>query len=44
MLVWLRLKQIAYKTGKTIYEIKFGQLANYLSSQPKTPSVKMALS
>lgn len=44
MLVWSRMKQLAYETGKTIYQIKFGQLANYLSSQLKSPSVKMATS
>lgn len=43
MLVWVRLKQLAYETGKTIYQIKKEQLQDYLMNQLKNPSVKMAL-
>jgi len=43
MLVWLRLKDIAYSTGQTIYQIKYGLLSNYLISQLKYPSVSMTL-
>jgi len=30
ILVWLRLKDIAYKTGQTIYQIKYRLLSDYL--------------
>jgi len=43
MLVWCRFKELASETGKTVYQIKFGQLADYLIEQLKSPSVKMAL-
>jgi hypothetical protein len=43
MLVWCRFKELAYKTGRTVYQIKFGQLSDYLIEQLKSPSVKMAL-
>ncbi len=43
LLVWLRLKELAYKTGHTVYQIKHGQLSEYLIQQLKSPMVKMAL-
>lgn len=43
MLVWCRFKELAYKTGRTVYQIKYGQLSDYLIEQLKSPSVKMAL-
>jgi hypothetical protein len=43
LLVWLRLKELAYKTGRTVYQIKYGQLSEYLIQQLKSPMVKMAL-
>jgi DDE superfamily endonuclease len=43
MLVWCRFKELAYKTERTVYQIKFGQLSDYLIQQLKSPSVKMAL-
>ena len=43
MLVWCRFKELAYATGRTSYQIKFGQLSDYLIGQLKSPSVKMAL-
>jgi len=43
MLVWCRFKELAYETGRTVYQIKFGQLSDYLIQQLKSPSVKMAL-
>jgi len=43
LLVWSRLKTIAYQTGKTIYQIKHGMLSNYLIAQLKHPSVQMTL-
>ncbi|MEM7032218.1 MAG: transposase [Chloroflexota bacterium] len=39
MLVWARLKQIATQTQRTIYQVKFGQLSDYLISQLKKPSI-----
>jgi len=43
LLVWCRFKELAYETGRTVYQIKFGQLSDYLIQQLKSPSVKMAL-
>lgn len=43
LLVWSRLKSIAYTSGKTIYQIKHGMLSNYLIEQLKHPSIQMAL-
>ena len=43
LLVWCRFKEIAYETDRTVYQIKFGQLSDYLIQQLKSPSVKMAL-
>lgn len=40
--VWVRLKQLAYNTGQTVYQIKQGLLRNYLIQQLKAPSVRMA--
>ena len=41
ILVWLRLKDLAYKTGQTIYQIKHRLLSNYLIEQLKRPDVSM---
>jgi hypothetical protein len=43
MLVWLRLKNLAYQTGQTIYTIKHNLLSNYLIQQLKRPDVCMCL-
>lgn len=43
LLVWSRLKVIAYQTGKMIYRIKHGMLSDYLTEQLKHPSVQMTL-
>ncbi|MEO0934482.1 MAG: transposase, partial [Cyanobacteria bacterium J06641_2] len=42
MLVWLRLKNLAYKTNQTIYKIKQNLLSNYLIEQLKRPDVVMS--
>lgn len=42
MLVWVRLKEMAQQTGQTIYQVKFGQLSEYLIQQLKSPSVRFA--
>lgn len=43
ILVWLRLKDISYKTGQTIYQIKYGLLSDYLIQQLKRPDIFMCL-
>ena len=42
MLVWLRLKHLAYKTGETVYQIKHNLLSNYLIEQLKRPDIMMS--
>jgi len=42
MLVWIRLKQIAYKTEQTVYQLKRGLLKDYLVQQLKNPGLRMA--
>jgi hypothetical protein len=43
LLVWTRLKALAYQSGKTVYQIKHGMLSDYLIEQLKHPSVQMTL-
>jgi len=43
MLVWVRLKHLAYRTGQTVYKIKHKLLSNYLIEQLKRPDVNMCL-
>ena len=43
ILVWLRLKNLAYISGQTIYQIKHGLLSNYLIGQLKRPDVAMSI-
>ena len=43
LLVWTRLKTIAYQSGQTIYQIKHGMLSNYLIAQLKQPAIEMVL-
>jgi len=43
LLVWARLKSLAYQSGRSIYQIKRGLLHDYLVQQLKNPSVKMVL-
>jgi hypothetical protein len=43
MLVWTRLKQLAYSTGQTVYQLKHGLLSNYLIEQLKHPVHPMTL-
>ncbi len=40
-LVWVRLKELATETGRTIYQLKHGLLSDYLIQQLKKPSLKM---
>ncbi len=43
LLVWSRLKSLAYQSGQTIYRIKRSLLHDYLVQQLKNPSVEMVL-
>ena len=43
LLVWSRLKELAYQSGQTVYRIKRGLLHDYLVQQLKNPSVQMVL-
>jgi hypothetical protein len=43
MLVWVRLKQVAQETQRTIYRVKHDLLSDYLRQQLKSPTVKMVL-
>jgi hypothetical protein len=43
MLVWLRLKNLAYQTDQSIYRIKYNLLDNYLIQQLKRPDIHMCL-
>jgi hypothetical protein len=43
VLVWVRLKELATQTGRTIEQLKHGLLDDYLVQQLKKPSLKMAL-
>jgi hypothetical protein len=42
-LVWVRLKELAMQTGRTIYQVKHGLLDDYLIQQLKNPTLKMVL-
>ncbi len=42
MLVWLRLKSLAYQTGQTIYKLKHNLLVLYLIEQLKRPDIAMS--
>ena len=43
VLVWVRLKHLAYHTGQTLYNIKHNLLDEYMIQQLKNPTVQMAL-
>jgi len=43
LLVWVRLKTLAYQSGQTIYQLKHGLLHDYLVHQLKYPSINMVL-
>jgi hypothetical protein len=42
-LVWVRLKELAVETGRTVYQLKHGLLDDYLIQQLKHPSLPMVL-
>lgn len=41
ILVWVRLKQVAFETKQTIYRVKHSLLDDYMRQQLKTPSIQM---
>ena len=43
ILVWVRLKQVALETQRTIYRVKHDLLDNYVRSQLKSPTVQIRL-
>lgn len=43
LLVWGRLKTLAYQTGQNVYQLKHGLLHDYLVAQLKNPAIKMVL-
>ena len=43
LLVWVRLKELAAQTGRTVYQLKHALLDDYLIQQLKNPSLKMVL-
>ncbi len=42
-LVWAQLKRFATRLGTTVYQLKFGQLDNYMRQQLKHPAIPMQL-
>lgn len=40
-LVWTRLKSIAYKTGKTLYQLKQNLMRDYMIQQLRSPSINL---
>jgi DDE superfamily endonuclease len=40
MLVWAALKRLAYKTGKTVYQLKQGLLDDYMTKELARPSIQ----
>lgn len=42
MLVWIKLKELAYQTKRTVYNIKNSLLKDYLIQQLKHPTIKFA--
>ena len=43
LLVWLRLKQVAHETQRTLYQVKHDLLSDYMRQQLRSPSVQMLL-
>lgn len=42
ILVWTKLKQIAYATSTTVYQLKKNLLRNYLITELRSPSIRMS--
>ena len=43
LLVWVRFKELAARTGRTMYQLEHGLLDDYLTQQLRNPSLRMAL-
>lgn len=43
LLVWVRFKELAAQTGRTMYQLKHGLLDDYLIQQLRNPSLRMVL-
>ncbi|MCG2740966.1 MAG: IS701 family transposase, partial [Syntrophaceae bacterium] len=43
ILGWIRLKQVAQQSQRTIYQVKSGLLSDYLRQQLKSPAIQMTL-
>jgi hypothetical protein len=43
ILVWVRLKQVAHETQRTVYRVKHALLDDYLCEQLRSPTVQMRL-
>lgn len=43
ILVWIRLKQVAVETNRTVYRVKHDLLDDYLRQQLKSPTIQMCL-
>jgi hypothetical protein len=43
MLVWARLRHIAQASASNIYQLKQGLLDDYICSQLRSPTLRMAL-
>lgn len=43
LLVWGRLKTLAYLSGQTVYQLKHGLLHDYLVAQLNNPAIRMVL-
>lgn len=43
LLVWIRLKELAVQSGRTVYQLKHGLLDDYLTQQLKKPSIEMVI-
>jgi len=41
ILVWVRLKEVAFDTQRTVYQVKHDLLSDYLRQQLKSPTVQM---
>ncbi len=41
ILVWVRLKEVAFETQRTVYQVKHDLLSDYLRQQLKSPTVQM---
>jgi len=43
MLVWVKLKQVAFQTQQTLYQVKYGLLSDYIKQQLIDPDIAIKL-